>query len=329
MEEKFRTELLAILDKKMDKEQINEVDIALTALFCKYEVVEQCTDLVPVNEQGNEKILKTYIASMRLEGHSDRTLEQYRDAVVKLLEDIPKDFAEIRTNDIRFHLAKYQSTHKVSSVTVDNKRRFLSTFFAWLTAEEIISKNPMLRIKRIKQKKVDKKPFSAAEMEKIRDCLKTSREKALVEFMLSTGCRVSEVAHLRMENIDFRTGECTVLGKGNKERTVYISDNAMYYLQRYLAERSWNASSPLFLNKRGIGMSKCSIEHLVRQIGRRAGVEKVHPHRFRRTMATNAAKRGLPIQYIQAILGHSKIDTTMIYCSVSKESVKEAYFKVA
>ena len=116
MEEKFRTELLAILDKKMDKEQINEVDIALTALFCKYEVVEQCTDLVPVNEQENEKILKTYIASMRLEGHSDRTLEQYRDAVVKLLEDIPKDFAEIRTNDIRFHLAKYQSTHKVSSV---------------------------------------------------------------------------------------------------------------------------------------------------------------------------------------------------------------------
>lgn len=266
---------------------------------------------------------------MRLEGHSDRTLEQYRDAVVKLLEDIPKDFAEIRTNDIRFHLAKYQSTHKVSSVTVDNKRRFLSTFFAWLTAEEIISKNPMLRIKRIKQKKVDKKPFSAAEMEKIRDCLKTSREKALVEFMLSTGCRVSEVAHLRMENIDFRTGECTVLGKGNKERTVYISDNAMYYLQRYLAERSWNASSPLFLNKRGTGMSKCSIEHLVRQIGRRAGVEKVHPHRFRRTMATNAAKRGLPIQYIQAILGHSKIDTTMIYCNVNKESVKAAYLKVA
>ena len=329
MEEKFRTELLAILDKKMDKEQINEVDIALTALFCKYEVVEQCTDLVPVNEQENEKILKTYIASMRLEGHSDRTLEQYRDAVVKLLEDIPKDFAEIRTNDIRFHLAKYQSTHKVSSVTVDNKRRFLSTFFAWLTAEEIISKNPMLRIKRIKQKKVDKKPFSAAEMEKIRDCLKTSREKALVEFMLSTGCRVSEVAHLRMENIDFRTGECTVLGKGNKERTVYISDNAMYYLQRYLAERSWNASSPLFLNKRRTGMSKCSIEHLVRQIGRRAGVEKVHPHRFRRTMATNAAKRGLPIQYIQAILGHSKIDTTMIYCNVNKESVKAAYLKVA
>lgn len=329
MEEKFRTELLAILYKKMGKEQISEVDMALSALFCRYNVVEQCTDLVSVNEQGNEKILKTYIASMRLEGHSDRTLDQYRDAVVKLLVDIPKNFADIQTNDIRFHLAKYQSTHNVSPVTVDNKRRFLSTFFAWLTAEEIIPKNPMLRIKRIKQKKSDKKPFSAAELEKIRDNLRTSREKALVEFMLSTGCRVSEVAHLCMANIDFRAGECTVLGKGNKERVVYISDNAMYYLQRYLADRTWNASSPLFLNGRGKGISKYSIEKLMHQIGKRAGVEKVHPHRFRRTMATNAAKRGLPIQYIQAILGHSKIDTTMIYCNVNKESVKAAYLKVA
>ena len=146
---------------------------------------------------------------------------------------------------------------------------------------------------------------------------------------MSTGCRVSEVANLQIGNIDFRAGECTVLGKGNKERTVYISDNAMYYLQKYLAERRFCASDPLFLNDRGRAMSKCSIEQLMHKIGKRAGVDKVHPHRFRRTMATNAMMRGLPIQYIQAILGHSKIDTTMIYCSVSKESVKAAYLKVA
>ena len=319
MEEKFRMELLGILDKCMEKEQIREVDMTLTVLFQKYDV----------NEQSNDKILKTYIASMRLEGHSEHTLEQYSDAVKKLLQDIPKDFAEIRTNDIRYHLALYQSTHKVSAVTVDNKRRFLSTFFAWLTAEEIIPKNPMLRIKRIKQKQTDKKPFSAAELEKIRDSLQTEREKALVEFLLSTGCRVSEVANLQIGNIDFRAGECTVLGKGNKERTVYISDNAMYYLQKYLAGRMISAADPLFVNDRGRAMSKCSIEQLVHKIGDRAGVEKVHPHRFRRTMATNVMMRGLPIQYIQAILGHSKIDTTMIYCSVSKEAVKAAYLKVA
>ena len=329
MEEKFRMELLGILDKCMEKEQIREVDMTLTVLFQKYDVSERCTELALVNEQSNDKILKTYIASMRLEGHSEHTLEQYSDAVKKLLQDIPKDFAEIRTNDIRYHLALYQSTHKVSAVTVDNKRRFLSTFFAWLTAEEIIPKNPMLRIKRIKQKQTDKKPFSAAELEKIRDSLQTEREKALVEFLLSTGCRVSEVANLQIGNIDFRVGECTVLGKGNKERTVYISDNAMYYLQKYLAGRMISAADPLFVNDRGRAMSKCSIEQLVHKIGDRAGVEKVHPHRFRRTMATNVMMRGLPIQYIQAILGHSKIDTTMIYCSVSKESIKAAYLKVA
>ena len=329
MEEKFRVELLGILDKCMAKEQIREVDMALTVLFQHYDVSERCTELALVNEQSNDKILKTYIASMRLEGHSEYTLEQYSDAVRKLLQDIPKDFSEIRTNDVRYHLARYQSTHKVSAVTVDNKRRFLSTFFAWLTAEEIIPQNPMLRIKRIKQKQADKKPFSAAELEKIRDSLQTAKEKALVEFFLSTGCRVSEVANLQIGNIDFRAGECVVLGKGNKERTVYISDNAMYYLQKYLVERRFCASDPLFLNGRGKEMSKCSIEQLVHKIGDRAGVEKVHPHRFRRTMATNAMMRGLPIQYIQAILGHSKIDTTMIYCSVSKESIKAAYLKVA
>lgn len=329
MEEKFRMELLGILDKAMDKEQIRAVDVALIALLQKYEVIERCTDLALNNEQGNEKILKTYIASMRLEGHSERTLDQYSDAVRKLLQDIPKDFAEIRTNDIRYHLALYQRSHQVSAVTVDNKRRFLSTFFAWLTAEEIIPKNPMLRIKRIKQKKSDKKPFSAEELEKIRDNLQTTKEKALVEFLLSTGCRVSEVANLQIRNVDFRAGECTVLGKGNKERTVYISDNAMYYLQKYLVERRFSADDPLFLNDRGKAMSKCSIEQLMHKIGKQAGVEKVHPHRFRRTMATNAMMRGLPIQYIQAILGHRKIDTTMIYCSVSKESVKAAYLKVA
>lgn len=329
MEEKFRMELLGILGKCMRKEQIREVDMALTVLFRQYEVGKRCTELAIVDGKSNDKILNTYIASMRLEGHSEHTLHQYSDAVKKLLQDIPKDLSEIRTNDIRYHLALYQSTHKVSPVTVDNKRRFLSTFFAWLTAEEIIPKNPMLRIKRIKQKKADKKPFSAAELEKIRDSLKTTKEKALIEFLLSTGCRVSEVANLKIGNIDFRAGECVVLGKGNKERTVYISDNAMYYLQQYLAERVCDAAAPLFVNDRGRGMSKCSIEQLTRKIGDRAGVKKVYPHRFRRTMATNAMKRGLPIQYIQAILGHSKIDTTMIYCSVSKEAVKAAYLKVA
>lgn len=327
MEEKFRVELLTMLDKSMSKELVSVVDMALTALFQKYDVSEACTDLA-VCDDSNERIINTYIASMRLEGRSEKTLKQYYDALTKLLDEIPKSIKDIRTNDIRYHLAHYQTTHNVSNATVNNKRKFLSAFFVWATREEIVDKNPMLKINSIKEKYVTKKPFSDIELAKIRDALEDNREKALVEFLLSTGCRVSEVAGLKVGNIDFRTGECVVLGKGNKERTVYLNNKSMYYLERYLGGLV-DAERPLFMNARGRGMTKQNIEELMRIIGKRAGVSKVHPHRFRRTMATNAMKRGMPVQYIQVILGHSKLDTTMIYCIYDKEVVKAEYLKVA
>ena len=327
MEEKFRVELLTMLGKSMSKELVSAVDMALTALFQKYDVSEACTDLA-VCDDSNEKIINTYIASMRLEGRSEKTLKQYYDALTKLLDEIPKSIKDIRTNDIRYHLAHYQATHKVSNATVNNKRKFLSAFFVWATREEIVDKNPMLKINSIKEKYVTKKPFSDIELAKIRDALEDNREEALIEFLLSTGCRVSEVAGLKVGNIDFRTGECVVLGKGNKERTVYLNNKSMYYLERYLGGFV-DAESPLFMNARGRGMTKQNIEELMRIIGKRAGVSKVHPHRFRRTMATNAMKRGMPVQYIQVILGHSKLDTTMIYCIYDKEVVKAEYLKVA
>ena len=327
MEEKFRVELLTMLDKRMSKEQISAVDMALTALFRKYDVSESCTELA-VCDDSNERIINTYIASMRLEGRSEKTLKQYYDALTKLLDEIPKNIKDIKTNDIRYHLAHYQSTHKVSNATVNNKRKFLSAFFVWATKEEIIDRNPMLKINSIKEKYVTKKPFSDIELAKIRDVLKNDREKALVEFLLSTGCRVSEVAGLKVEDVNFRDGECVVCGKGNKERTVYINNKAMYYLERYLPDKM-DASRPLFLNGWGKSMAKGNIEQLMRDIGKRAGVSKVHPHRFRRTMATNAMKRGMPVQFIQVILGDSKLDTTMIYCIYDKEMVKAEYLKVA
>ena len=327
MEEKFRVELLTMLGKSMSKELVSAVDMALTALFQKYDVSEACTDLA-VCDDSNERIINTYIASMRLEGRSEKTLKQYYDALTKLLDEIPKSIKDIRTNDIRYHLAHYQTTHKVSNATVNNRRKFLSAFFVWATREEIVDKNPMLKINSIKEKYVTKKPFSDIELAKIRDALEDNREKALVEFLLSTGCRVSEVAGIKVGNIDFRTGECVVLGKGNKERTVYLNNKSMYYLERYLGGFV-DAERPLFMNARGRGMTKQNIEELMRIIGKRAGVSKVHPHRFRRTMATNAMKRGMPVQYIQVILGHSKLDTTMIYCIYDKEVVKAEYLKVA
>ena len=262
MEEKFRVELLTMLDKRMSKEQISAVDMALTALFRKYDVSESCTELA-VCDDSNERIINTYIASMRLEGRSEKTLKQYYDALTKLLDEIPKNIKDIKTNDIRYHLAHYQSTHKVSNATVNNKRKFLSAFFVWATKEEIIDRNPMLKINSIKEKYVTKKPFSDIELAKIRDVLKNDREKALVEFLLSTGCRVSEVAGLKVEDVNFRDGECVVCGKGNKERTVYINNKAMYYLERYLPDKM-DASRPLFLNGWGKSMAKGNIEQLMR-----------------------------------------------------------------
>lgn len=327
MEEKFRVELLTMLGMSMDKEQISAVDMALTALFQKYDVTEACTEIA-VLDDSNERIINTYIASMRLEGRSEKTIKQYYDALTKFLDDIPKNIKDIKTNDIRYHLANYQATHNVSNATVNNKRKFLSAFFVWATREEIVDKNPMLKINSIKEKYVTKKPFTDIELAKIRDVLEDNREKALVEFLLSTGCRVSEVANLKVGDIDFRNGECVVLGKGNKERTVYLNNKSMYYLERYLGNYV-DVNRPLFLNGRGNGMTKQNIEELMRIIGKRAGVEKVHPHKFRRTMATNAMKRGMPVQYIQVILGHSKLDTTMIYCIYDKAVVKSEFLKVA
>lgn len=218
MEEKFRVELLTMLDKRMSKEQISAVDMALTALFRKYDVSESCTELA-VCDDSNERIINTYIASMRLEGRSEKTLKQYYDALTKLLDEIPKNIKDIKTNDIRYHLAHYQSTHKVSNATVNNKRKFLSAFFVWATKEEIIDRNPMLKINSIKEKYVTKKPFSDIELAKIRDVLKNDREKALVEFLLSTGCRVSEVAGLKVEDVNFRRRVCGMRqGKQRKNR---------------------------------------------------------------------------------------------------------------
>ena len=329
MEEKFRVELLGILGRCMEKEQIREVDMALTVLFQRYDVSERCTELALMNEQSNDKILNTYIASMRLEGHSEHTLEQYSDAVRKLLQDIPKDFSEIRTNDVRYHLARYQSTHKVSAVTVDNKRRFLSTFFAWLTAEEIIPKNPMLRIKRIKQKQTDKKPFSAAEMEKIRDSLQTVKEKALVEFLLSTGCRVSEVANLQIGNIDFRAGECVVLGKGNKERVIYLNVACQSAIEDWLTVRSTSgAADPyaLFITRKHTRVTKDGVHYMIKKRLTAAGLDssKYSAHKLRHTAATLMLQNGVDVRTLQEILGHEHLNTTQIYTHVSSDSLKSA-----
>ena len=327
MKEKLRKELSMLATKFMSNDQIQLFDICVTGLLHEYEISAKQTEIIACDNK-NDKYIKTYIATLRLEGKSEGTIKQYFDAIQAMLSDIDKNLCDITTNDIRFHLSNYQAHHNVSNTTVDNKRRFLSAFFRWLTVENIIPKNPMLQIKKVKDKYCCKKIFTDEELERMRNHTCDIIDRALMEVLLSTGCRVSEVSQANITDIDFAKGECVVTGKGNKERIVYINDKAMYYLQQYLNTRS-DHTSPLFINCRGNRMSKETIRKRLNKISQVSHVSHVHPHRFRRTMATTLCKHGMSVKYIQKILGHTKIETTMIYCMINNDLVRAAYKQIA
>lgn len=244
-----------------------------------------------------------------------------------MLNYLGKPLAEITTYDIRFYLSLRRQTGKVSNRSLDGMRRCYSSFFSWLAAEGLISRNPCAALAQIKSKKVVKKPYSAAEMEKIRKACGNVRNLALVDFLYATGCRVSEVARLDISDVDFERMECVVLGKGNKERKVYLTEVAAMHLQEYLNTRT-DACGALFAG-RGKRLGKNGIEAIVKNLGKRAGVENVHPHRYRRTLATNLLDRGMNIQDVATILGHADLKTTQIYCYISQANVKTAYRKYA
>jgi site-specific recombinase XerD len=304
MEEKFRLELLSMIDRFADDNTVMMIDGCVCRLLRKYDINEKHTELC-VLENENEKILNTYRASLRLEGRSPSTIYQYMDSIKHTLDDLGnKNIKDITTNDIRWALSLYQQ--RVSNTTANNRRKNLSAFFRWLTLEEIIPKNPMLKIHEIKSRYVTKKPFSDEDVEKLLDNCDTIKNR---------------------EDIDFKSGECTVIGKGNKERTVYISERSMYYIKEYIMTRKDNLE-PLFLNDHGTRLSKESIRQRLHKIGDVAKVSNVHPHRCRRTLATELARKGMPIQYVQQILGHAKLDTTMIYCICDKKNVENEFNKV-
>ena len=327
MTEQLRMEIINKVAEVLGCDAADKIDNAVTLIICKYEVTAKQCEITEYDD-SNYMLIKQYAATLKLEGKSEKTIYQYMLAIKLAINRIGKNIRDITTADIRRYLAEYQEQKKISKSSLDNQRRYLSAFFGWLCIEEFIVKNPMLRIKKIKTDKVIKKPFSDVEVEKIRSACKNIKEKALVEFLLTTGCRVSEVSALTVDNIDFAKNEAVVYGKGAKERKVYISDKAMFYLKKYLeCRKSINVN--LFINRNNDGMTKQNIEVLVKKIGQRAEVNDVHPHRFRRTFATNAINKGMKIQNVQAILGHSSLDTTMIYCNVNDDNVKSEHKMVA
>ena len=266
---------------------------------------------------GNLDILEQFVSAKTIEGLSKNTIYQYRQANKKLLERANRPIRLINTNDIREYMICYQSKNSVKSKrTIQNTLRYIGAFFSWLELEDIIQKSPVKKIKSIRIDKTIKKPFTEQDVIKLRDGCKNTRDLAMIEFLNSSGCRVSELIRVDIEDLDFSTGKCLVLGKGNRERYVYLNDMAIYRIKEYIENRTTGA---LFLNNRKVRISRGCVESFIRECGRSCGVNNSHPHRFRRTLACRLIDRGMPIQEVQKVLGHEKIETTMIYLSCLNE----------
>lgn len=281
-----------------------------------------------LSEATNYDYLEMFIAAKKIEGCSARTVAYYEATVKHLLKCIDTPIRKITTDEIRSYLAKYQEKSGCSKTTVDNIRRNISSFFSWLEEEDYILKSPMKRIHKIKTVQPVKEIISDELIERLRDACLCKRDLAMVDLLYSTGIRVGELVRLNVDDISFEERECVVFGKGDKERKVYFDAKAKLHLQDYLKER--NDDNPaLFvtLDAPHQRLKISGVEIRIRRLGRSINAEKIHPHKFRRTMATRAIDKGMPIEQVQKILGHSQIDTTMQYAMVNQSNVKNAHRK--
>lgn len=277
---------------------------------------------------GNHDYLELFVSAKRVEGCTERTIEYYRSTIEKMLDEIDVPVRRITTEILRQYLTEYQIKNNCSKVTLDNVRRNLSSFFSWLEDEDHIIKSPIRRIHKVKTGTVVKETLSDEQIEQLRDGCHCIRDLAIIDLLYSTGMRVGELCNLDIEDINFNERECVVYGKGNKERKVYFDAKAKLHLLKYLEQRT-DSNSALFvsLDMPSERLSIHAIEHRLRMLGRELNINKVHPHKFRRSMATKAIDKGMPIEQVQKLLGHQQIDTTMRYAMVNQSNVKNSHRK--
>lgn len=279
-------------------------------------------------EVTNDEYLQLFLDAKRIEGCSDRTIQYYSVTVDKMLQKIQTPVRKISTEEIRKYLVDYQKINDCSKVTVDNVRRNISSFFSWLEEEDYILKSPMRRIHKIKTKQPVKEIISDEAIEMLRDHCQCPRDLAMIDLLYSTGIRVGELVNLNISDVDFEARECVVFGKGDKERRVYFDAKAKLHLLNYLSERKDNNPALFVTLDAPYDRLKISgVEIRIRTLGRKLNMEKIHPHKFRRTMATRAIDKGMPIEQVQKLLGHSQIDTTMQYAIVNQTNVKTSHQK--
>ena len=277
---------------------------------------------------SNEDFLAMFLSAKKIEGCSERTIRYYEATVQHLLSKIKTSVRRITTEEIREYLSDYQQWNHCSNVTIDNVRRNISSFFSWLEEEDYILKSPMRRIHKIKTKTIVKSVISDEGIEHLRDRCGVKRDLAIIDLLYSTGMRVGELVNLNIEDVDLEGRECVVYGKGNKERRVYFDAKAKVHLKDYINSRK-DENKALFvtLDAPFDRLKISGVEIRLRQLGRRLGLERIHPHKFRRSMATRAIDKGMPIEQVQKILGHSQIDTTMQYAMVNQNNVKTSHQK--
>lgn len=279
-------------------------------------------------ENGNMELMTLFLSAKKIEGCSDKSLHYYEKTIQALFDGIDKHIKDMSTDDIRTYLSNYQATNNSSKVTIDNIRRILSTFFSWLEDEDYILKSPVRRIHKVKTSTCIKETYSDESLERMRDDCANLRDLAMIDILASTGMRVGELVLLNRSDVNFNDRECKVFGKGNKERIVYFDARTKIHLLEYLDSRVDNNEALFVSLKAPFNRLKIGgVEVRIREMGKRLDINKAHPHKFRRTLATMAIDKGMPIEQLQVLLGHKRIDTTLQYAMVNQNNVKASHKK--
>ena len=325
MKQVLITEVTQKMLPHLDNAQLKQLTAVLVQVLARYSVSELSADS---EEDNTQELITMFLAAKRIEGCSEKTLKYYQMTIISMVTSLQKGVRHIVTEDLRSYLTEYQSKNHSSKVTIDNIRRILSSFFSWLEDEDYIVKSPVRRIHKVKTASSIKETYSDEELEKMRDNCTEIRDLAMIDMLASTGMRVGEMVLLNRDDINFAERECVVFGKGDKERIVYFDARAKLHLQQYLDSRS-DQNPALFVSLHApferlkIG----GIESRLREMGKQLSISRVHPHKFRRTLATMAIDKGMPIEQLQRLLGHQRIDTTLQYAMVKQSNVKLAHRK--
>lgn len=327
MKNEIITEIEQSLLNYLDNAQMEVLHATLVRCLGNVDIVN-LKQTSGISQYSNIELIDKFISAKEIEGCSKRTTKYYESTLLKMNSKLDKEITHMTTDDLRTYLTDYQKMNNCSKASVDNIRRNLSSFFSWLEEENYILKSPMKRIHKIKTDKVIKETYSDETLELLRDNCNNLRDLAIIDILASTGMRVGELVKLNINDIDFENRECVVFGKGNKERPVYFDARTKIHLKNYLNSRT-DGNPALFvsLDAPYDRLKISGVEIRLRQLGRRLGIQKVHPHKFRRTVATKAIDKGMPIEQVQSLLGHSQIDTTMHYAMVNQNNVKESHRK--